>query len=409
MCRRKYRSNGPLSRVRVFDFTQTLAGSTSTLVLAAMGAEVIKVEHRKRIRNQDSMRVDRMRPWMTSVVAPVFVSTNYNKLGITLDLTHPEAIELAKRLACLSEVVTNSFRPGVMDKYGLGYEDLKQVKPDIIMIAMSGHGATGPESSYRGYAGIYSSLGGLAELVGYPDSPPTDTRSSSDFRAGLYAAVGILAALRHHQRTGEGQFIDFSQREANISGIADAIMDYSMNGRNQSRNGNRHPAMAPHNCYPCSGRDEWISIAVGTQSEWNSLVDVMGRPAWCSDGRFSDEDRRWRNQEELDRLIGEWTKNHDSLGLMKMLQEAGIAAMPSFNSKQLCEDEHLCERKAFSVIEHPALGKHHVLTPPWRMSETPVEATKCFPAPGEDNEYVFGELLGLSGEEISELTERGVI
>jgi len=407
--KRKYPTKGPLAEVRIFDFTQTLAGSTSTIVLAAMGAEVIKVEHRKRLDNKDSMRVDRMRPWMTNVVAPVFLSTNYNKLGITLDLTHPEAIGLAKRLTAVSHIVSNSFRPGVMDKYGLGYEDLKKIKQDIIAIALSGHGAKGPESSYRGYAGIYSSLGGLSELVGYPDSPPTDTRSSSDFRAGLYGAMAMLAALNHLERTREGQFIDYSQREANITAIADVIMDYTMNGRNQTRSGNRHPSMAPHNCYRCKGKDRWISIAAGNENEWKALCHAMGDPAWSKEERFSDEDRRWQNQDELDKLIETWTAGHDNLELMNLLQKAGIAAMPSFDSRDLYNDPHLKERKAFSVVEHPDLGKHYVLTPPWRLSVTPVEATKCFPAPGEDNEYVFGELLGLSSTEIAHLTEKGVI
>ena len=409
MSEREHEPKGPLAQVRILDFTHTLAGSASTVVLAAMGAEVIKVEHRKRIENQDSMRVDRMRPWLTSVIAPVFLATNYNKRGITLDMSHSEAIQLVKRLTKLSHVVSNSFRPGTMDKYGIGYSVLREIKPDIIMISLSGHGDTGPERSYRGYAGVYSSLAGLSELVGYADSPPTDTRSSADFRAGLYGAQAILAALNHWQRTGEGQYIDFSQREANTPPVADAIMDYTMNKRNQSRSGNRDPVMAPHNCYRCSGQDRWISIAVGMEKEWKALCDVMGNPEWSEEARFSDEDCRWQNQNELDKLIETWTINYDSFELMKMLQNVGVAAIPSFDSRDLCEDPHLKERNAFSVVEHPELGKHYVLSPPWRLSVTPVKATKCFPSPGEDNEYVFGELLGLSSQEIAALEEKGVI
>jgi benzylsuccinate CoA-transferase BbsF subunit len=409
LSKRKYSLKGPLAQVRVLDFTHTLAGSTSTLVLAAMGAEVIKVEHRKRIDNKDSLRVDRMRPWMTEVVAPTFVSTNYNKLGVTIDLGQAEGIDLVKKLTKVSDLVSNSFKPGTMDKYGIGYEELRKVKSNIVMISMSGHGATGPEYTYRGYAGIYSSLGGLAELVGYPDMPPTDTRSSSDFRAGLYGAAAMLAALNHLQRTGEGQFIDYSQREANICAVPDAIMEYTMNGRNASRTGNGHPSMAPHNCYPCKGKDRWISIAVGSQDEWLALCRVMGNPAWCAEERFSDEDKRWRNQEALDALIGIWTKGFESLDLMKILQEAGVAAMPSFDSKDLCEDPHLKEREAFAYIEHAEQGRYLVLSPPWKMSVTPVTAGKCFPAPAEDNDYVFGELCGVPAEELARLKEKRVI
>jgi benzylsuccinate CoA-transferase BbsF subunit len=324
-------------------------------------------------------------------------------------MSYPEAVELAKRLTRISHVVSNSFKPGTMDKYGLGYSVLREIKPDIIVISLSGHGETGPERSYRGYAGIYSSLAGLSEMVGNADSPPTDTRSSADFRAGLYGALAILAALNHWQKTGEGQYIDFSQREANSAPVADAIMDYTMNRRNQSRTGNRDPVMAPHNCYRCQGQDRWISIAVGTEEEWKALCEVMGNPEWSKEARFSDEDGRWQNQDELDKLIGAWTVNYDNLELMKILQNAGVAAMPSFNSKDLCEDPHLKERNALSLVEHPELGRHYVLTPPWRLSVTPVKATKCFPAPGEDNAYVFGELLGLSSQEIARLEKKGVI
>jgi len=396
-----------LSNVRVFDFAHTLSGSTCSVVLALMGAQVIKVEYKGRL--ESSMRVDRMRPWTTSRVSHVFIPTNVNKLGITLDLKYPEGLELAKRIVKISNVVTASFRPGVMDKLGMGYSVLREIKPDIIMISLSGHGGTGPEWSYRGYAGIYSSLGGLSELVGYADSPPTDTRSSADFRAGLYGALAILAALNHWQRTGEGQFIDFSQREANIPPVADAIMDYTMNRRNQSRTGNRDSAMAPHNCYRCRGEDRWISIAVGTEEEWKALCSVMGNPDWSKEAQFSDEDRRWQNQDELDKLIEAWTINYDRFELMEILQNAGVAAMPSFDSKDLCEDRHLKERNALSVVEHPELGKYHLLSPPWKLLATPPKVTKCFPALGEDNDYVFGELLGLSTQEITRLKKKGVI
>jgi len=167
--------------------------------------------------------------------------------------------------------------------------------------------------------------------------------------------------------------------------------------------------MAPHNCYRCRGHDRWISIAVGNDEEWKALCKVMGDPEWAKDEKFSDPFLRWLNQEELDRLIETWTVNYDCLELMKILQEAGVAAMPSFNTKDLAEDPHLKERKAFSLLEHPKFGKYYVLSPPWRLSDTPVEATKCFPDIGEDNRYVLGELLGMSDEEIEELRERGVI
>lgn len=405
LSKQKYSNKSALAGVRVLDFTTAIAGSYLTAVLALMGAEVIKVEQRRR---PDPFRVDRQRPWMTSP-SPQVVACWVNTIGITLDLSYPEGLELAKRLVKISHVVAENRRPGAIDKLGMGYPVLREIKPDIIMISSSGHGGTGPERLYQGYAGLYSSLSGLSEMVGYPNSPPTDTRSSADFRAGLYGALAVLAALNHWQRTGEGQHIDFSHREANTTAVADVIMDYTMNKRNQTRSGNRDAVMAPHNCYRCRGEDRWISIAVGTDEEWRALCSVMGNPDWSKEERFSDQDCRWQNQEELDKLLEEWTINHDPFELMEILQKAGVAAMPSFSSKDLAEDRHLKGRNAYSVVEHPEQGKYYVLSPPWKLSATPPKATKCFPKVGEDNEYVFGQLLGLSPQEMANLEERGVI
>ena len=404
MSRQEHSTKSALSNVRVFAIAETLAGGIPQTVLALMGAEVIKVEYRRKIG-----RADALRPWQFWMPAPL-VASGANKRAITLDLSYPEGLELARRLVKISNVVTTSVRPGVMDRLGLGYSELKKIKSDIIMFCSSGHGGTGPESSYRGYAGIYSVLSGLAELVGYEDSSPTDTRSSSDIRAGLYGAVAILAALNHWQRTGEGQVIDFSQREANTTPVADAIMDYTMNKRNQTRTGNRSAFMAPHNCYRCRGEDRWISIAVGTQEEWKALCGIMGNPDWSQEARFADENSRWQNQEELDKLVDAWTKDFESIELMGILQKAGVAAMPSFNSKDLCEDPHLKERNAFSIVEQPGSGKKYsLLSPVWRLSATPARVTRCFPEVGQDNEYVYGELLGLSPKEMADLAAKGVI
>jgi benzylsuccinate CoA-transferase BbsF subunit len=392
-----------LDNVRVFSLAETLAGGMPQTVLALMGAEIIKVEYRRRLD-----RADALRPWQFWMPAPLLAS-GVNKLAITLDVANPEGLELAKRLVKISHVVTTSMRPGVMDRLGLGYSALKEIKPDIIMFASSGHGQKGPEKLYGGYAGIYSVLSGLAEMVGYSDSPPTDTRSSADIRAGLYGAVAILAALNHWQKTGEGQFIDFSQREANITAVADAIMDYTMNGRNQTRSGNRSPVMAPHNCYHCRGEDRWISIAVANDEEWQALCGVVKNPVLIKDSRFADQESRWQNQAELDQIINEWTKDYDSIELMGILQNAGVAAMPSFNSKDLCEDPHLKERLAFATVANSKIGQYQVLAPVWRLSETPPQAKRGFPEVGEDNKYVFGTLLGLSDKEIADLTDKGVI
>ncbi len=397
-----------LEGVRVLDFTRYAAGPQITLLLAFMGAEVIKVE--------SMVNVDHFRRAEAAVVwgsaraaADCFNSLNVNKLSITLNLSTSKGVELAKRLAQLSDVVVDNFRAGVMDKLGLGYPVLKEIKPDIIMISASSHGSIGPESRYAGYAVTMGALSGLSYLTGYEGGPPVIMRSSADLRPGTAAAFATLAALNYRQETGEGQFIDFSAREALSCGIGEVIMDYTMNGRVRSRNGNRDDIMAPHNCYRCKGDDKWVSIAISSDEEWEALSRAMGNPAWTKEERFGDQLSRWQHQKELDELIEAWTINHTHYEVMEMLQRAGVAAVPSFSNEELFSDPHCRERECFIAVQHPEEGELYVLAPPWKFSATPAKVTAAAPLLGEHNEYVFGELLDMPREEISRLVAEKVV
>lgn len=397
-----------LAGVKILDFTRYAAGPQITLLLAFMGAEVIKVESR--------VAVDHFRRAEAAVVfgsaraaADCFNSLNVNKRSIALNLTIAEGVELAKKLVQLSDVVVDNFRAGVMDKLGLGYPVLREIKPDIIMLSASSHGSTGPESRYIAYAVTMGALSGLSEITGYAGGPPVIMRSSADLRPGTTAAFAILAALNYHQETGEGQFIDFSAREALSCGIGEIIMDYTMNGRVRSRNGNRDDIMAPHNCYRCKGEDKWVSIAISNDEEWAALSRAMGNPAWTKEERFSDQFSRWQYQEELDELIEAWTINYTHYEVMEMLQRAGVAAAPSFSNEELFHDPHCRERECFTPVQHPEEGELYVLAPPWRFSATPAKVTGPAPLLGEHNEYVFGELLGMPEEEISRLVAEKIL
>ena len=388
----------PLQDIRIVDFSEVVAGPYGTMLLTFLGAEVIRVESAYRpdfIRNRDTGQ------WN---------DFNVNKLGATLNLKDPRAVELVKRLVKLSHVVVQTFRPGVAERLGLGYEPLKEIKPDIIFVAESGFGATGPERHYRAYAAQFAALGGLAGVTGHSDGTPTEQRASVDARVGQIVSFAVLAALYHWRKTGEGQYIDISSRELITSHLGEVMMDYVMNRRNQTPQGNRDHFMAPHNCYPCRGQGKWVSIAVSTDEEWRALCDVMGNPPWTKEERFADMMSRWQNQEDLDRLIGQWTSKYTHYEVTELLQKAGVAAMPSFNSEEIMNDPHLKERDfIIGWQEHPKVGRRFVYCPPWKLSDVPAKVYRSAPLLGQHNKYVFGELLGLSDKEISDLQAEKVI
>ncbi|UCG83039.1 MAG: CoA transferase [Dehalococcoidia bacterium] len=386
----------PIAGIRVADLTTGLAGPFVTQLLTWLGAEVIKIEsmeHTSLLRQTAEAR---------------FINTNLAKLSITVNLNRPEGLELVKRIIAVSDVLAESYRPGVVGKLGLDYESVRRIKPDIIMLSLSGFGQTPPEGHYRTWASIFGGMGGLTHLTGYPDGIPANERGANDTRGGQHAAFTLLAALNYRQRTGRGQFLDLSVRDAVCCHIGDVLMDYTMNHRDPGRRGNRDDIMAPHNCYRCRGEDKWVSIAVASDEEWRALCRGIDQPELAGDRRFAEARMRWRNQDELDRIIAVWTLEHTHYEVMQILQEAGVAAVPSFNCEEIYTDRHFKERGFIRDIEHPERGKQAVTGPPWRMSAT-VAKIDTSPTMGQHNDYVFGTLLGMSASEITELTEGKVI
>jgi benzylsuccinate CoA-transferase BbsF subunit len=398
-----------LQGVRVADFCWLWAGAYATGLLAFLGAEVIKIESMARVDPSRRMTLTIGQAFEGVDHSPVFNSINLNKLSIKLNLKQPKGVELAKKLVQISDVASQNMRPGAMDKIGLGYEALKEVKPDIIMLSSSSFGAEGPLRRYGGYAPSFAAYSGLTHLTGYNDGPPNPMTGSTDLMSATTGAFAIIAALNHRQNTGQGQHIDLSSVESLAVLTGDALMDCIMNGRVRSRRGNQDDMMAPHNCYRCRGDDRWVSIAVSTEEEWQAFCQAMGNPDWTRDDKFSNARGRWQNQEELDRLVTEWTLSHTHFEVTEMLQKAGIAAFPSLSNQEIFSDPHFKERKLAVEVEHPVMGKQVVLGAPWKLSETPAEVIKASPTMGENNEYVFGELLGLSSNEIKRLMDEQVI
>ncbi|MFC1896175.1 CaiB/BaiF CoA transferase family protein [Thermodesulfobacteriota bacterium] len=401
----------PLEGMRVVDFTQIQAGPQCTLWLRVMGAEVIKVESRKR---PDLLRLYTQTRYGGPDVglnrSPAFSALNLGKKGCTLNLTQPRARELVKDIVRLSDVVVENFSTGVMDRLGLDYSSLKEIKPDIIMLSISGLGRTGPEKSYLAYAAIIHAFSGLCSLSGYPGGEPNLMGAMwSDVLGAQTGAFAVLAALHHRTRTGQGQYIDLAMSEATLSVMPEAIMDYTMNRRVRGCEGNRDDIMAPHGCYPCQGEDKWVAIAIADDEEWRAFCQAIDSPAWTEEQRFADQLSRWQNQQELDRLVAQWTRNHSHSQVMRKLQEAGIAAGPSCNVTDVLRDPHLRERGFFLEVEHPEMGKATLARTPWYVDGEAVGTYEPAPMIGEYNEYVFRTLLGMSQEEVSRLVEEKVI
>ncbi len=380
------------------DLTRAQAGPVGTVLLADMGMEVIKVES---ARQHDFMRAMAPHPpGDEGLDSPFFGAFNRNKKSITLDLSRPEGTELVKKLIGVSDLVVDNFSVGVMDRLGLGYPEIRKVKPDIVMLSISGFGATGPYKNYVAFAKPIHAYAGLVDVTGYADGPPSDAVAAlGDNVSGTYAAFAIVAALYHRARTGEGQFIDVSMVESLACNLPEAIIQYTMNKTPPRRMGNRDDVMAPHNTYRCKGNDEWVAIAVASDEEWDALREVIGKAGL---DRFANED-------ELDRIIEEWSTKHTKYEAMQILQGAGVAAFPVMKGDDLLNDPHLMERGFLVEVDHPKMGNSAYCGPSWKMSDTPGDIRRHAPSEGEHNEYVYGELLGLSQDEIARLAADEVI
>jgi len=399
---------GALDGLRILDFTFAWAGPYATELLAFMGAEVIKVESKKRLDHSRTISLTTTQVFTGTEQSPVYNDLNLNKLCVRLNLKEPKAIKIAMEIAKGCDVVIQNMRPGVMDRLGLGYEAIRDVRPDVIYVSSSARGAIGPEKNYIGYAPSFGALSGLSHITGYPDTAPAMLMGEIDLISATTSAFTILSALHHRQKTGEGQHIDLSSSESISVLMGEVFMDYAMNDRIQNRNGNRDEIMAPHNSYRCK-EDGWVTIAVGSEDEWKALCNAIGKSELIEDAKFSDAYNRWNNQEELDLIINEWTFKYSHKEAMEILQNVGVAAVPYFNSKDLFTDPHLKEREFSCEVEHPVIGKRIVVNPPWKFSDTPAKIHRHGPLLGEHNEHVFCELLGMSKEEIKKLEEDEVI
>ena len=396
----------PLKGIRITALTWVWAGPWMGAVLADMGAEVIKVESRQRLDSQRFIKVTN--DFVENLNMSQFNFTNRGVKSCTINLKQPEGIEMFKKLVKISDAVITNLAPRVLHGWGLDYDELKKIKPDIIMVTLPAFGSIGPDKDYVSYASTIEAVGGLNVSFGYPGEPPVLSGTyPADPIGSMYGVVGFLAALNYRNQTGKGQHVDVAQSEGVTSLIPEVIMEYVMNGRIRPRMGNRDEIMAPHNCYPCKGEDKWVAIAVGTDEEWQAMCKVMGNPEWSKDEKFSDQISRWQNQDELNKLIADWTKDFTHYEVMHMLQKVGVAAGSSLDIEELINDPQVVKRGAIIQQNHPVAGKINVYRAPWKSALT----SKNPPSPclGEHNDYVFKTLLGMSDSEITRLTDEKVI
>ena len=393
-----------LTGLRVADFTWSVAGPLTVKLMADHGAEVIHVESSTR---PELLRVlppyrDRQPGLNRSAYNACL---NNNKYGLSLDMNHPRAKEVLQRLIHWADVVAENFSPGVMAKWGLSYEDLVKIKPEIIMFSTSQMGQTGPRAGIGAYGTQLVSLAGFTHLTGWPDRDPTGPYGPyTDTTIPHVGVAAIMTALLRRRRTGKGAHIDISQFETALNFISPILLEYAISHRVTTRRGNRSSCGAPHGVYRCQGEDRWCAIAIFSDEEWEKLCRVMGRPELVAVPQFASFQQRRENEDEIDRLISEWTAGQPAEALMNMLQEVGIAAGIAQTGKDLLErDPQLAHRRFFRELEHKEIGKHHYETPPFRLSKTPCELTRPGPCLGEHNEYVCRRILGFSDKEYDDL------
>ena len=394
---------GPLAGVRVVELGQVIAGPFCGQLLGDYGAEVIKVE--------PPGTGDVLRQWgraATNGDSLWWTVAARNKRSITINLRVPQGQELVRRLVRQADILVENFRPGTLERWGLGWDDLSAIRPELIMVRISGFGQTGPYASRAGYAAIGEAMGGLRALTGYPDRPPTRVGVSiGDSLTGMFGALGALAALDARRRTGRGQVIDASIYESVLAVTEALVTEWQAGGVVRERTGPTLPGIAPSNVYPTS--DGQVLIAANQDSVFNRLVHAMGMPELMGDPRFVNHQARGRHMAEIDAIIADWTRPQASVQVLDLLHKAGVPAGLVYEPRDMLADPHFAARESLAKVKDDRHGELVMPAPVPKFSHTPGAVRWPGQALGADTEAVLTDLLGLSAEEIDDLRRQAVI
>jgi crotonobetainyl-CoA:carnitine CoA-transferase CaiB-like acyl-CoA transferase len=402
----------PLEGLRIVEFGAGMAGPWVGRFMAWCGAEVVKVESRG---FPDVTRLY-IPPWapdqgISAQLSPWFTDWNAGKRFVSVDLHKPEAVKLVHQLVAKSDVLVENYSTGVLDKLGVGYEALREVNPELVMLSSNGYGDSGPNRSYVTWGNNIEALSGLGTLTGFPERECTISHYAyPDPVSGIQGLFAVLCALRHRDAGGSGQHITLAQLETMAAGIGPLLLEYFANGKEPERIGNRSRNRAPHGCYPCQGEDRWCCIAVTGDEEWRRFCEVLEEPAWLEDPRFATLEQRLANTDALDALIAAWTSPREDYEVMHTLQRAGVAAgVVQHAEDQFERDPHLAERGFFERIHHLVKGEVRAAGIPLGLMGTPGHTNQAGEAIGQDNEYVFREVLGVSDADYAALVSIGAI
>jgi len=396
---------GFLDGVRALSLATGIAGPNAARMLANYGAEVFKVE--SRAGGLDAFRSYGDNP----EASPRFVEVNLNTRSVTLNLKHPEGVALLKELATHCDVVMDNFRPGVMERLGLGPQDLLAARPDLIVVRMPGLGSTGPLSGYGTWGPTLTAYSGLTYLWNHPgqDRPVGSQGVYPDYLTGEMAPIAVLAALIERRRTGAGTVIDVAQVDLAAYMLGTTFLDVLVNERPAEPVGNDSAHMAPHGCYRCAGEDRWCVIAVQDDRQWQALCETIGAAELAADPRFATFSARARNKAELDAVIAAWTAGHDPFEVMNALQAAAVPAGVVQSGGDLAADEHLAARGFIETVTHPVLGEMRMAGLPMQFSAGGHEPYRSPPPLGADNAYVITELLGRDHAELERLQREEIV
>lgn len=398
------------SDLTILAFNWAMVGPLTLKFFADYGATVIRIETFSR-------------PCVTRTSAPFkdgkagvnrsgyFNHFSANMLSMSLNMGHPDGLGLARELVAKADVVMENFTPGVMERWGLSYDEVAKIRPDIIMVRQNGFGSDGPYRNLAAFGMILAAVVGIPNFIGWSDRGPLPigVGAYTDCISPRFASAALIAALDYREKTGKGQLIDLAQFETAISFFLPGVLDYAVNGREPVRSGNSSPYACPHNVYPCKGSERWCTIAVADDRQWADLCGVMGKEEWARDARFDTLAHRKEHEAVIDEMVATWTRSHSPEEVMALLQNAGVAAGVVENAADLYADPQLRQRNLFWPMEHSEMGMFTHLGSSLGLSETPAKAYRASPCLGEHNEYVLTTILGKTDEEFVDILASGVL